>query len=426
MILDGNQRGGARDLAIHLMKPENEHVEIHEIRGFMADTVSGALREAEAISRGTRCRQHLYSLSLSPPETENVPVSVFEAAIERIEERLGLSGHPRVVVFHEKKGRRHAHCVWSRIDAETMTAVRMSHDRRKLGALSRELYLEHGWKMPEGLIDPALRNPLNFDRKEWFQAQRAGKDPRHIKAALQQCWAASDSGKALAHALEARGYYLARGDRGRIVAVDTQGEVYALARWTGLKTKDVRQRIGDPDTLPSVEETRHKVASLVQDRLSGFISSITEDFARAAAQLEGQRLAMVERHRRNRSAFDEAQRRRADDEACQRASRFRNGLLGLWDRLTGKHSKLKDEIEREADACALRDIQERQALVDRQRQERLALQMEIDEERRMHVRELARLHREINRTAKMQEHNQTTISDPNERRRRQPFPKRLT
>ncbi|WP_067338030.1 relaxase/mobilization nuclease domain-containing protein [Stappia indica] len=418
MILDGNQRGGARDLAVHLMKPENEHVEIHEIRGFMADTVLGALREAEAVSRGTRCRQHLYSLSLSPPETECVPVSVFEAAIERIEDRLGLSGHPRVVVFHEKKGRRHAHCVWSRIDADTMTAVRMSHDRRKLGALSRELYLEHGWKMPEGLIDPALRNPFNFDRKEWFQAQQAGKDPRDIKAALQQCWAASDSGKALVHALEARGYYLARGDRGRIVAVDTQGEVYALARWIGLKTKDVRQRIGDPDTLPSVEDTKRKVASLVRDRLSGFIGSVIEDFSRAAAQLEGQRLAMVERHRRDRSAIDEAQRRREDDEARQRASRLRKGLLGLWDRLTGKHGKLKDEIEREANACALRDATERQALIDRQRQERLALQKEIDEERRQHVRELARLHREISRTARMQEQDQAVTADLKERRRR--------
>lgn len=73
MILNGSQRGGARDLAIHLMKPENDHVEVHEIRGFVADTLPGALREAEAISRGTRCRQFLYSLLLSPPGTESVP-----------------------------------------------------------------------------------------------------------------------------------------------------------------------------------------------------------------------------------------------------------------------------------------------------------------------------------------------------------------
>lgn len=29
MILNGNQRGGAKDLALHLMKEENEHVEVH-------------------------------------------------------------------------------------------------------------------------------------------------------------------------------------------------------------------------------------------------------------------------------------------------------------------------------------------------------------------------------------------------------------
>ena len=186
MILDGSQRGGARDLAIHLMKPENEHIELHEIRGFAGDTIMEALREAEAVSRGTKCRKHLYALSLSPPEMADVPVSAFESAIDRIEEKLGLVDHPRVIVFHEKNGRRHAHCVWSRIDGNTMTAVRMSHDRYKLADVSRQLYLEHGWKMPEGLIDRDLRNPLNFDRKEWFQAKRAGKDPCHIKNALQQ------------------------------------------------------------------------------------------------------------------------------------------------------------------------------------------------------------------------------------------------
>ena len=231
MILNGSQRGGARDLAVHLLKPENEHIEVHEIRGFVAGSLAGALREAEAISRGTQCRKFLYSLSLSPPERENVPVSVFEDAIARIEERLGLVDHPRVVVFHEKQGRRHAHCVWSRINADTMTAVRMSHDRHKLTDISRDLYFEHGWKMPQGLIDPELRNPLNFDRHEWFKARRTGRDPRDIKAAFRQCWSASDSGRAFRHALEQRGYFLAHGDRRAVVAIDLDGEVYSVARW---------------------------------------------------------------------------------------------------------------------------------------------------------------------------------------------------
>ena len=36
MILHGNQRGGAKNLALHLLKDENEHVEAHELRGFVA------------------------------------------------------------------------------------------------------------------------------------------------------------------------------------------------------------------------------------------------------------------------------------------------------------------------------------------------------------------------------------------------------
>ncbi|PWE52160.1 hypothetical protein DEM27_32445 [Metarhizobium album] len=177
MILKASQRAGHDDLARHLMKPENEHVEVHEIHGFVSDTVAGAFREAYAISRGTKCKQFLFSCSLNPPEEENVPVSVFEDAVQRIEKKLGLEGQPRVLIFHEKEGRRHVHCVWSRIDAESMTAINLAHTKRKLMDISRELYIEHGCKMPVGMIDPALRNPLNFDQKEWFQAKRTGQDP---------------------------------------------------------------------------------------------------------------------------------------------------------------------------------------------------------------------------------------------------------
>ncbi|MBL8499087.1 MAG: relaxase, partial [Nitrosomonas sp.] len=82
MILKASQRGGSRQLASHLNKTEeNEHVELHEIRGFMADDVDGALHEAYAMSRGTRCTKFLFSVSLNPPETENVPIDKFEDAL---------------------------------------------------------------------------------------------------------------------------------------------------------------------------------------------------------------------------------------------------------------------------------------------------------------------------------------------------------
>lgn len=50
MILKGSERGGAVDLGKHLLKAENEHIEIHEIRGFAADNVVDAFMEAYAIS----------------------------------------------------------------------------------------------------------------------------------------------------------------------------------------------------------------------------------------------------------------------------------------------------------------------------------------------------------------------------------------
>lgn len=422
MILHGNQRGGARDLAMHLMKTENEHVELHEIRGFVSSTLAGALHEAHAISRGTQCRQFLYSLSLSPPETENVPVAAFEDAIERIERKLGLNGHARVVVFHEKRGRRHGHCIWSRIQPDSLKAVRMSHDRLKLGDVSRELYFDYGWKMPEGLIDRSLRNPLNFDRQEWLKAQRAGKDPRVIKAAFQQCWAASDSGTSLRQALQERGYFLAQGDRRGVVALDVEGNVFALARWTGVKSKEVAARFGDAAALPAVEVVHQRIDDLVRTKVTGFLGSVVDDFARAANALEGRRAEMAEKHRAARRELLSAQEARWETESRARADRFRRGLLGLWDRITGQRAKLHRLNESESAACDRRDEAERQALREHQLDERRHLQEEIGRERSAHAREVALLHRQLAKQMAPKASSPDDDTPEKQRTRRRPGP----
>ncbi len=187
MILKGSQRGGGANLGQHLLKTEeNEHVEVHEVRGFISNSMMGALKEAQAVSKGTRCRQYLFSLSLSPPETETVRVGVFEKALNDVEERLGLKDQPRIVVFHEKEGRRHAHAVWSRIDAETMTAKHLSFFKTKLREISKQLYLENGWRMPKGLMDSRARDPRNFSLEEWQQAKRDGLDPKLLKGMISR------------------------------------------------------------------------------------------------------------------------------------------------------------------------------------------------------------------------------------------------
>ena len=79
MIFKASKRSGGRQLGVHLLKTqENEQVEIHEVSGFISDTVMGAMNEAYAAARGTKCQRYLFSMSLSPPAQESVRVEVFE------------------------------------------------------------------------------------------------------------------------------------------------------------------------------------------------------------------------------------------------------------------------------------------------------------------------------------------------------------
>ncbi|BBK42811.1 hypothetical protein STVA_28310 [Allostella vacuolata] len=396
MILKASQRAGGKQLAVHLLRmDENDHVEVHELRGFVADDLNGAFHEAYAVSRGTKCRQFLFSLSLNPPETENVPVEAFEAAIDTIEERLGLTGQPRAIVFHEKEGRRHAHCVWSRIDAQTMRAVHLPHFKRKLHDLSRQLYLEHGWRMPAGLADSRNRDPFNFTRQEWQQARRAKVDPKAQKALLQECWSVSDSRAAFANALAAKGYYLAQGDRRGFVVIDYKGEVYSLSRWLAIKPKEIAARLGDPQDLPTVEQMKADLASRMTAKLRAHIAAADAEFAERKAAMEAKRVQLVQRQRAARQDLKAVQQTRIVLESRQRAGRLRKGLLGLWDWVTGRNKKIREQNAQEAALADKRDRAEKQALIEQQLAERRRLQHEIRQARRIHTVETGRLNLEI-------------------------------
>ncbi len=363
MILVGNQRGGAKELALHLLKDENDHVEIHELRGFAARDLRGAFNEAYAVSRGTRCKQYLYSCSLNPPATANVRTEDFQAAIARIETDLGLTGQPRAIVFHEKHGRRHAHCVWSRIRVDDMKAVQLSFTHKKLMRIARELYIEHGWKMPRGLAQSAASNPRNFTLAQWQQAKRSSQDPRTIKAAIQDAWAISDTKAALRRALEERGYKLARGDSKAFVVVDRHGEVYSLPRWLGVKTKEVRARLGDGDDLPDVASVSAQIAHDMRPVIQRLKGDILRDLSSTNATLRKERAAILARHREARQAQAAQMEKRRWEEARIRQSRFRTGLKGIWDRVRGETGRIRALNEEEARAAAERDRAEIDALI---------------------------------------------------------------
>ena len=395
MILKASQRGGAKQLGLHLLRQDdNEHVEVHEVRGFVSEDVIGALKEAHAVSQGTRCKQFLFSVSFNPPETEQVGTETFEQAIDRVETKTGLTGQPRVIVFHEKEGRRHAHAVWSRIDAERMTAVNLPHFKLKLRDISRELYLEHDWKMPRGLMNSEAKDPRNFSLVEWQQAKRMGQHARDVKTMMQECWAVSDSRTAFAQALSERGLILAKGDRRGHVAVTHKGEALSIARYIGKRVKDVSAKLGKPDVLPSVEDARARMAKGMTLAFNRHVREARDQHNKQREKLERQREVMTAQHRAERQKLDAGQKVRWEAENRARSERLNKGLRGLWDRLTGRHARTIAKNQRDAYDALQRDREQRDSLVQAQLQDRLALQAQIRETRKQQAELLKELRRE--------------------------------
>lgn len=416
MILKGSQRSGAKNLSDHLMNDrDNDHVTLFELRGFIANDLQGALAEAHAISKGTKCDQFMFSLSFNPPKNEDASEQEFYDAIERAEEKLGLTDQPRAIVFHEKEGRRHAHVVWSRINAETMTAINFPHFKNKLMSLSRELYLEHGWELPDGLRRDGGKSPLNFTLDEWQQAKRLGLDPREIKQSFQEAWERSDSPLAFKHALEDKGYFLAKGDRRGFVALNINGEVFSIPRMLGIKTKAVKEKLGSPEQFSSVGQTKEYINAKVSDKIHEFVDQVDEKHAQDFEPLNEQKQAMRKSHRIERAMLNQKQQERWAQETKERSAKLNKGIKGLWQSLSGSASKIKQQNEREAWSSLQRDQEQRDNLIKAQMQDRRALQKNIDNLRRKHSQNKSLLYREISQSIRMSE--QTERMQTQERQR---------
>lgn len=275
MILKGNQRAGGDDLASHLLNLyDNDDVELAQVRGTVAQDLHGAFAEFEAMASGTRAREALYSLSINPA----VPMSreQYAAAIDRIEERLGLSGQPRAVVFHWKAGadgtpREHCHVVWSRIDVTQMKAVQLSHDRQKLRVCAQELAREFGHDLPGG-----LRNDRGGERFEASPgltaadlalADRSGLSAEDRRRDITSAYREAKDAQSFIDGLWLRGYQLARGDQRGFVVVDRAMHVHSLSRQVvGASAKEVRAMLAPliPQDLPGVKEARARIGDQLE------------------------------------------------------------------------------------------------------------------------------------------------------------------
>lgn len=408
MILKGNQRSGGADLATHLMNEfDNERIEVAQIRGTVADHLYGAFAEYEALAAGTRCKEPLYSLSVNPSE----PISreQYYAAIDRIEQRLGLSGHARAVVFHVKHGREHAHVVWCRIDTAKMRAAQLSHDRQKLRSVARELALEFGLPLPEGLAQD--KGAERQRKKEQTLAEKAHADetgitPDQRRAEITEAYRRSDSAEAFRAALKEKGYILAHGDKRVHVVVDRFGKVHSLARQIdGVRTRELKKKLASIDhqlgDIDGVKADVQKRAAAAKARVDQRVNrAMAERAAKLSAQhktrrhkLDGRAQELATTHGSERMSLNAAHK----SEAGKPFARAAGAIFALFDRVPGLRSVITPLRRNPKINPAERHRIEREALERRHQRERLVLERRYKALGRLEGRELRSLETEIRR-----------------------------
>jgi Relaxase/Mobilisation nuclease domain len=284
MIIKGQSRSRNRQLSAHLLrKDQNESVRLYEVRGTVAGDVEGALAEMEARGAAAASKRPLYHASISPEAHTPLTDAQIRIAIDTLEEALGFSAQPRIVVVHRKENREHVHVVWSRVDADRNRAIPDSWNYRCHEEVARTLETLFGhrpiprsdsWKRGR-----KVRAPRDYELR---QEERTGKPTVQITAEITALWRSAGDAQAFQARLEEAGYRLARGDRRVLVVIDRNGEVHSLARRIdGVNTRDLRLFFRDVDLqiLPSVAEVRQEPVK------ESSATRLRRDFRAAACQV---------------------------------------------------------------------------------------------------------------------------------------------
>lgn len=414
MILKGNQRAGGDDLATHLMNEfDNDLVEVGQIRGTVAEHLHGAFAEYEAHAAGTRCKEPLYSLSINP--SAPIPRDQYYAAIDRIEQSLGLSGQARAVVFHVKHGREHAHVVWSRIDTAKMRAVQLSHDRRKLRSLSRELAHEFGLELPEGLARDLRAERVrkkDVTLAEKAQSDATGITPGQRRSEITEAFRRSDSAEAFRAALQEKGYALARGERRDYVVIDRYGKVHSLARQIdGVRTRELKEKLASiEERAASVDEAkaaleqasaaaRARIDQRVIRGMSELSAKLSARQAGRRRKLDGRAQEIATEHGAERMSLGAAHK----SEQGSPFARAAGAIFALFDRVPGLRSVIAPLRRNPHFNPAERQRIEREALERRHQRERFALDRRHKALGRLETRELRSLENAVRRQVREME-----------------------
>ena len=442
MISFASQRAGGQDLATHLQNDlDNDYLEVAELRGAIATDLHGAFAEWELQARGlTKCEKYLYSLSINPWDQINGQMTRDQYAdyIERVEDRLGLSGQPRAVVFHIKDGREHAHVVWSRIDTMNEKAIQLSFDKEKLMMVTREFAREHGLILPDGYEHEREGRNKQHTLYEQYQQNQTGLSKEERMERITQAWRTSDNAQAFVSALAEQGYVLATGKR-PYVLVDANGHTSALPRMIddkAVRAKDVQAFLAKdfpPDSLPSVDEAKraaaqyraqfkqHEKVDLQADRRDRLKAAHEERRKSLGAEREAlqrqqdrenRTLAREQVAERNRLFFKFAEQEKQIAE--RREQHKAKGLAAFLGRVTGVGFAMKKFHERQDTKRLQAYYAKEMALQDRHRDQNL-------ERKRHHDLQKLDIERKMRNLSKIEAREQASLEAAFEKERNLAF-----
>ncbi|GAB5527501.1 MAG: hypothetical protein Roseis2KO_53730 [Roseivirga sp.] len=258
MIINGQAVKGAKRLANHLLKSENERVQVLEISGVASnDNLHQALRDMEIVGDLTKTRtgKVLYHANINPKKNERLTPEDYIKASDRLMKELGFTDQPRAIVMHQKQGRQHAHLVVQLTDVEKMKLRPISNNYYKHRAVARELEKTFGLEKT-----PGLHTGKSYSQAEAQQTKKTGytvKDLRHI---VQRIYKHAKDGKTFQQGLNRWGMMMAQGKR--IVLLDKNGTPHSLTRMlkSVAQAREMKEKVADiAKALPTIEQGQNSL-----------------------------------------------------------------------------------------------------------------------------------------------------------------------
>jgi hypothetical protein len=217
---------------------------------------AGGSRKGREATKGD-----VYGMSLSFEKGAAVSdEEMLEAGLSALA-AVGMTSHQAVLIRHTDTDHPHLHIIVNLVHPKTGIRAKLGNDRLKLSAWAEAYEREHG-----KIVCP--------QRVENNERRRNGEFVKHREEEAAQAptinglYQSADSGKAFAAAVQAElGLTLAMGHKGRVVLVDGEGKISALARQLeGQRAKDIKAKLADLDmkALPdaaALSEERQQLAA---------------------------------------------------------------------------------------------------------------------------------------------------------------------